>query len=78
MQPFDALDVGAGTCPGCGEAWRLDYAHSIGSDSPLLTQTAAGIGIAENDIIVGRLADKKRCFLRLGEPADLFRAEAAA
>jgi len=76
-RPVDALDTGDGICPDCGEQWRLDFAHSVDADSPLLDRTAADIGIPEDDVLVGRVG-MERCFFRLGEPDASMMAETSA
>jgi molybdopterin/thiamine biosynthesis adenylyltransferase len=66
-RPVDTLDAGHGLCPECGLAWRLQFAHSVDDDSPLLDRTPKEIGLPDNDYLVGRVGTERR-FYRLGEP----------
>jgi molybdopterin/thiamine biosynthesis adenylyltransferase len=66
-RPVDTLDAGHGLCPECGLAWRLEFAHSIDDDSPLLDLTPQDIGLPDNDYLVGRVGTQRR-FYRLGMP----------
>lgn len=66
-RPVDTLDAGHGLCPECGLAWRLEFAHSIDDDSPLLDRTPQDIGLPDNEYLVGRVGTQRR-FYRLGMP----------
>lgn len=64
-RPVDALNSGAGLCPDCASAWRLEFTHTIDERSPLLEASYAQLGLPPGDVVVGRLG-LERCFLRLG------------
>ncbi|MDQ3824017.1 MAG: ThiF family adenylyltransferase [Actinomycetota bacterium] len=65
-----ALDAGSGVCPGCGNLWQLELAHSVDGDSPLLESTHADLGLPAADVVVGRSGFERRFYLLTGgEPA---------
>ncbi len=68
LRPLDALTATDGSCPDCGEPWQIEFAHAVEDDSPLAGETAAGIGLPEQDVLVGRLGFE-RIFFRL-EPVE--------
>lgn len=66
-RPVDALTSGAGLCPSCNNHWRLEFAHVVDDDSPLLDSKSAELGLPLGDIIVGRLG-LERCFFSMVGP----------
>jgi len=80
MCPVDSLDAGAGLCPRCGEQRRLEFAHTIDSESPLLAHTAKDLGLPAGDYVVAREGFARR-FYSLSAPGtalDLLREQAVA
>jgi molybdopterin/thiamine biosynthesis adenylyltransferase len=80
MAPVDSLSAGAGLCPGCGEPWQLEFAHTIDAASPLRAQTAEDLGLPAGDYVVAR-EGFDRHFYSLSAPStalDLLRARAMA
>ena len=76
----EALDAGAGLCPSCANAWRLSFAHSIDSESPLCDATSADLGLPPGDVVVARAGLERRFFTLVGSGSalELTRARAAA
>jgi molybdopterin/thiamine biosynthesis adenylyltransferase len=80
MRPVDSLDAGAGLCPTCGEQWRLEFAHTVDADSPLLARTAEDLGLPAGDYVVAR-EGFDRHFYALSAPGkalDLLRRQSVA
>jgi molybdopterin/thiamine biosynthesis adenylyltransferase len=61
-RPLDTLTAGAGRCPRCESPWRLELAHTIDDDSPLLACKASDVGLPCADYVVGRSGDDRRFF----------------
>jgi molybdopterin/thiamine biosynthesis adenylyltransferase len=66
VRPLDALDSKAGRCPRCNEEWRLEYAHTIDRDSPLLGANSRDLGLPPADYVVGRSGEERRFFALTG------------
>lgn len=66
-RPLHALSAGAGLCMQCGNQWKLEFAHTIASDSPLLESTAAEVGLPPGDIVVARAGTTRRFYTLTGE-----------
>lgn len=66
LRPVDALDAGTGLCPACTQPWRLEFAHTIDDDSPLLEMTSQDIGLPIGDYVVGRVGLDRRYFALTG------------
>jgi hypothetical protein len=64
MRPAFELSAGSGLCPSCGASWRLEFAHAVDQDSPLLGLGPGDVGLPPADVIVGR-AGFERCFFLL-------------
>lgn len=62
----DALTVGAGLCPSCGEPWRIEFAHSVDAGSELAKLTAADLGLPPGDVLVGRAGLERKFFKLTG------------
>jgi molybdopterin/thiamine biosynthesis adenylyltransferase len=79
-RPLDALREGAGLCPECGNAWRLEYAHTIDEDSPLLAMSSSELGLPGADYVVARAGEERRFFALTGRTSatELMRLAAAA
>lgn len=79
-RPVDALRAGTGLCPQCGNSWRLEYAHTIDEDSPLLATSPSDLGLPCADYVVARSGEDRRFFALTGPTSatDLVRRLAAA
>lgn len=63
-RPVVALSSGSGWCPRCGDPWRLELAHSVDANSPLLDGRPSDFGVPPHDVVVGR-SGFNRTFFRL-------------
>lgn len=77
-RPLHALSAGAGLCPQCANHWKLEFAHRIDSDSPLLESTAAEIGLPPADVVVARTGETRRFYALLGDDSAIAHLRAAA
>ncbi|HEX8205389.1 MAG TPA: ThiF family adenylyltransferase [Solirubrobacteraceae bacterium] len=68
LRPVPALDAGRGLCFECLEPWRLEFAHAIDRESPLLGLTAVDLDLPPEDVVVAR-AGADRVFVRLAPVA---------
>jgi molybdopterin/thiamine biosynthesis adenylyltransferase len=78
-RPLDALSSGIGRCPQCESPWRLELAHTIDDDSPLLACRSSEVGLPCADYVVGRSGEERR-FFALVDPTsgiDLLRRRVA-
>lgn len=66
-RPLHALSAGAGLCTQCGNQWKLEFAHTLDSDSPLLERTAAEVGLPPGDVVVARSGATRRFYALTGE-----------
>jgi molybdopterin/thiamine biosynthesis adenylyltransferase len=65
-RPVDALHAGTGICPECTNPWRLEFAHTIDQDSPLLSVSANDLGLPFADYVVARSGSTRRFFALTG------------
>jgi molybdopterin/thiamine biosynthesis adenylyltransferase len=70
-RPVEELSSGAGLCPRCGNHWRLEFAHSIDADSPLLASSSAELGLPAGDIVVGRSGSERSFYLLRGQESGI-------
>jgi molybdopterin/thiamine biosynthesis adenylyltransferase len=66
LRPVEELVSGAGLCPRCGNLWRLDFAHSIDDDSPLLGAVSSELGLPQGDIVTGRSGTNRWFYILSG------------
>jgi ThiF family len=69
LRPVDSLYAGAGLCPMCANAWRLEFAHTIEDDSPLLSSCSSDLGLPLADYVVARAGLERRFFSLTGPAA---------
>jgi molybdopterin/thiamine biosynthesis adenylyltransferase len=77
-QPLHALSAGAGLCTQCANQWRLELAHCIDSDSPLLQSTSADIGLPPGDVVVARAGMSRRFYALTGPESAIALLRASA
>lgn len=77
-RPLHALRAGAGLCPQCANQWKLEFAHRVGSDSPLLECSAPEIGLPPADVVVARTGTTRRFYILTGAESAIAQLRAAA
>jgi molybdopterin/thiamine biosynthesis adenylyltransferase len=70
-RPLEQLDAASGRCPRCESPWRLEFAHTIDTDSSLLDCQPRDLGLPSADYIVGRSGADRRFFALVGDASGI-------